>query len=66
MVRYFLECNGNTYSVDENTFDEIKDRYDYERCMHATGDGNDYEEITLEIDETDLPEEFIEKEEEDD
>ena len=59
-VKHVLLCEGYSYEVDESTFNDIKDLYDWESCMRASGDEYGNEEITLEIDSTDLSEDLIE------
>ena len=59
-IKHILVCEGYSYEVDEGTFEEVKDNYDWERCMSACGDEYGNEKITLEIDRTDLPEDLLE------
>ena len=54
MVKYFFESNGNKTEVSEVIFNSVKNRYD-DSSMSATGDSFGNEEITLSIEESDMP-----------
>lgn len=54
MVKYYFKSNGVRSEVTEDTFNKVKEYYDVNN-ISATGDGNDYEEITLSVEESDMP-----------
>lgn len=54
MVKYFFESNGNKTEVSEVIFNSVKNHYDNSR-MSATGDSFGNEEITLSVEESDMP-----------
>jgi hypothetical protein len=53
MLKYYFESNGIRSEVTEDTFNTVKEYYDVNN-ISATGNGNDYEEITHSVEECDM------------
>ena len=53
MLKYFFESNGVRSEVTEDTFNTVKEYYDMNN-ISATGNENDYEEITLSVEEANI------------
>ena len=55
MTKYFFESNGVKVEVSESLFASTLDEYYDVGNMTSTGNGDDYDEITLHVQEIDMP-----------